>query len=353
MKRVVLMVVGALGASGFGCGSQPVVEPVAIAETSGSETPPAPRLCPEPGDGRDAVLGADTPENQRADAALRQAHDATDVAGIEAALASLRADAGASSTHPWTAYAEGWMLNRMERWDEAAEAFGRAIRAHPSFDRAHLEMGGLHLRAERRAEASASYQRAIEANSGMTMAWYNLAQVHYLQENYEDALFEWGCALAIEPGDFGIQTKVVQTLHALDRFQDATEMRAQIRARWEAGELPGETSMIIDQFVVGGHRIYVRETFDLPAGELNYIYTFLVSKDDEVIRTVQLETSPGLTLNGIDSLMGTSADGTHSQLGVVFEERPTYESLRPVARGLIEDIQADRARATISSSTRP
>ncbi len=317
----------------------------------GEEEPPTADQCPE-GNGADPVLAADTPENHRGDRAMEEGLQAEDPAVTEAALASLRADAGGEITHPWMAYAEGRLLQELGRTAEADAAYRRALAAHPRFDRAHLQLGGLASDAGDRAGAVREWRLALRANPTLIIAWYNVGLTQYLEGAYEEALFAWSCGLEREPDDWQLRTKVVQALLALDRFADARELRADLRRRYEAGQAPERTtSMLIDQFVVGGHRVFVRETLTWD-DEMQYVYVFYVTKNDRTLRTLQLETSGALRSLGADSLMGMDEGNTHSQLGVNFDERPTYEELRPIARDLVERVQAGAATIPISSTRR-
>ena len=107
--------------------------------------------------------------------------------------------------------------------------------------------------------------------------------------------------------------------------------------------------MVIDQFEVGDKHVYASETLTWDE-EMQYVYVFSVTQNDRTLRTVQLETSAILREMGHYGLMGMNEGQTHAQLGVGFDEEPSYEALRPVAKELIADIEAGRANIPISST---
>lgn len=344
----------------FGCGGvsapsqrstpAPAAEAPSEPSTGGERSS---RVCPAVDTAPDSVLNADTPENRLAWTALEGGLQSEDIHVVEATLGELRAQAETHPNHALTAYAEGRLLSRLEDSEGAIRAYERAIRAHPGFGSALYNLGVVLVGLGRAQDATDAFQRALAVEPGNVDAWYNLAQVHYLAQNFDDALYEWGCALILEPRDFGIQKKIVQAHHALGDFAAALALRQELRAQWQAGQAPeGTRSMVIDQLLVGEERVFVQENL-IQDPEMDYVYVFACTVAGQTVRTVQLESSAVLRELGQDSVMGMDADGTHTTFRVGFRQRPSYQELRPVARQLIEQIQAGSAEVGASSSRTP
>ena len=73
---------------------------------------------------------------------------------------------------------KGYVLELLERWDEALLAFRRASELSPELDRAWYGQGLVLIRLQRFDEAIAALKRNTELQPMSPYGWYQLARVH-------------------------------------------------------------------------------------------------------------------------------------------------------------------------------
>ena len=89
--------------------------------------------------------------------------------------------------------------SRPETFDEAAEAYGRALAADPEFADAHCNLGAIHHQRDRRDAARACYEEALRCDSMHVEANLNLAGILEEENRCEAALSHYKVALRADP----------------------------------------------------------------------------------------------------------------------------------------------------------
>ncbi len=82
----------------------------------------------------------------------------------------------------------GFMLESLERWDDAMAAFRRATELEPKLDRAWYGLGLVLIRLQRYDEAVEALKRNTELQPMSPYGWYQLARVHVDSHRPEEAV---------------------------------------------------------------------------------------------------------------------------------------------------------------------
>ncbi|HJW74624.1 MAG TPA: tetratricopeptide repeat protein [Thermoleophilia bacterium] len=112
-------------------------------------------------------------------------------------MALRRAMPHSPSAAQW--YERGYDLEEVA-FEEAVEAYRRALEVDPDHVGAHVNLGRLLHLAGDVATAEAHYRRAIAAASADAIAWFNLAVVLEDRGSAGEALAAYDRALAVDPG---------------------------------------------------------------------------------------------------------------------------------------------------------
>lgn len=92
----------------------------------------------------------------------------------------------AASGRDW--FNHGFLLEQVERWDEALAAFRRATELDPKLDRAWYGLGLVLIRLQRYDEAVVALKRNTELQPMSPYGWYQLARVHVDRREPEEAV---------------------------------------------------------------------------------------------------------------------------------------------------------------------
>jgi tetratricopeptide (TPR) repeat protein len=82
----------------------------------------------------------------------------------------------------------GYLLELLERWDEAVIAFTRATELSPKLDRAWYGLGLVLIRLQRFEEAIAALKKNTELQPMSPYGWYQLARVHVDRAEPDEAV---------------------------------------------------------------------------------------------------------------------------------------------------------------------
>jgi len=91
---------------------------------------------------------------------------------------------------PKVHYDYGVLLMRGGRYQEAEEAFRRAIHANPSYAEAHNNLGALLQRQGKLAEAADEFRKALETEPSFRQAHFNLGRILVNEEKYQQGIEE-------------------------------------------------------------------------------------------------------------------------------------------------------------------
>lgn len=92
----------------------------------------------------------------------------------------------ASNAHAW--FNHGFLLESVERYEEALACFVRATEISPTLDRAWYGQGLVLIRLQRYDDAVAALKRNTELQPMSPYGWYQLARVHVDRRDPEAAL---------------------------------------------------------------------------------------------------------------------------------------------------------------------
>ena len=117
----------------------------------------------------------------------------------------------------------GWLLQRVNRHEEAVSAFDRALTEDPADVHSHLARASSLMALERWTEAEAGCRRAIRHEPRHWGAWQNLGLVLAQLERLDEAIDAFRAALAITPSS-NSSACLSYVLESLDRFSEAEDV---------------------------------------------------------------------------------------------------------------------------------
>jgi Flp pilus assembly protein TadD len=95
----------------------------------------------------------------------------------------------------------GLILKQEGRYDEAADAFGRALASDPGHLEAMNNLGRVHFVAGRYSEAAALFEKVLRRTPHAVGTKKNLAAAYARMGRYQDAVSVLQSAVASAPGD--------------------------------------------------------------------------------------------------------------------------------------------------------
>ncbi len=117
-----------------------------------------------------------------------------------AALAYItRASAAAPGEATFELY-RGHTLQALERWNEAADAYRRALDLEPNFADAQMALGIVSQRSGQLAAAAAAYRRALTLRPEDSRVWGNLGTVLRELGDIDESIRSLKSAVALDPG---------------------------------------------------------------------------------------------------------------------------------------------------------
>ena len=96
---------------------------------------------------------------------------------------------------------KGNVYQKLNKWDEAIENYGKAIGLDPVFAPTYFKMGWCYVQKKEWKKAEEVYKKAVYWNPGFVQSYINLANVYYMQNKYPEALEVYEQALALKPDD--------------------------------------------------------------------------------------------------------------------------------------------------------
>ncbi len=94
---------------------------------------------------------------------------------------------------------QGVTCEEQDAFEEAIEAYRRALALQATFPEAHFNLGNALRAAERPAAAEEHFRMAVAQDPAMAPAWYNLADVLEEQGHLPDAIASLRAAIGIDP----------------------------------------------------------------------------------------------------------------------------------------------------------
>jgi tetratricopeptide (TPR) repeat protein len=209
------------------------------------------------------------------------------------------------------------------------------------------------MEQQKYAEALAKYQEGLKAVPDSTGLLYNAAQAAFLIEDFKTAATHWGRMRELEPGDWQVRAKLVQTYQALSDLpaRDAERQALfDMKKRGKNEDLKERDFYCREQMKVNGQRVIVFEHFELkgPRG-LRYVFTVLNEAGDKEAFRISLgsydltnniwreTTKPAPKENErLFHLDGYFPGGGHATYGMYPPPELTYDKVREIVISILE-----------------
>ncbi|MCC7498447.1 MAG: glycosyltransferase family protein [Bryobacterales bacterium] len=135
--------------------------------------------------------------------------------------AALSGPGGAEDAETWYELGNAYHLGG--KLEQAALAYGQAVRLDPGHARAQHNLGVTWMMANRAREALACFEAAVAADPGYADAHNNRGIVLQLAGRLEEAIDSYGRALASEPGDMRAAYNMGVALASAGRLEEAEQ----------------------------------------------------------------------------------------------------------------------------------
>lgn len=119
--------------------------------------------------------------------------------------------------------AEGNTLEDASQFAEAELRYREALRLHPDFARAWLNLGNVQLAREQPNEAAASYREALRREPGYGAAHANLGRLYLGQKDYRNAAEHYAMAVRALPDSADALVGLGCALEELERHAEAAD----------------------------------------------------------------------------------------------------------------------------------
>src|SRR6266496_477269 len=138
---------------------------------------------------------------------------------VSAFIAALHMSSVQKSKEQWLD--EGNQLYNHAHYQEALQAYERAIQLDPSFAEAHDARGDALFCLNRSQEALAAYERAIHLDAKYAHAYEGKGSLLYDLKHYHEALEAYEQAIRLDPASASTYNGEGNTLYDLNRYQEA------------------------------------------------------------------------------------------------------------------------------------
>lgn len=228
------------------------------------------------------------------------------------------------------------LLDRLQRREDALTALDAALALDPKLVGAHHLAGLVAADLGRMDAAFEHWSAAARGTPPDGGSAYNAGQ--YLQDagRHEEALAMWKIALQANPDDFDAAKKIVQSLNALGKHDDAEIAKQEVKRIFATSSQPSvkqQNEFVIDQLVVDGRKVMIKETIEPRDPALHNHWTALVLATDGKTPelTVQLESSQYGRETGVPFINGMTRGSTHATWPGQYAELPPYATWRTAA----------------------
>ncbi len=117
---------------------------------------------------------------------------------------------------------------KLNRYDDAIDAFRHALRINPKYAEAWNNLGDTYRKLNRYDGAIDAFRRALHINPKYAAAWNNLGVAYGELKHHNDAIEAFSQALRINPDDVDVWYNLGISCGDLNRYKDAIEAYHQV-----------------------------------------------------------------------------------------------------------------------------
>lgn len=215
-----------------------------------------------------------------------------------------------------------------------------------------FENGNKLMEQRKHAEALTQYKQGLALVPRNAALLFNGGMAAFGSNDFNTALDLWKQMKAVEPSDWQVRTKLIQTYQALGKTAERDAERTELFAMWKKGEpkeLKDRTHYCREQFEVNGKKVLAFEHFELTGNRaLRYVFTILDATEEaedwrislgsyDITNNIWRETRNPKPKEGerLFHLDGYYKNGGHATFGMYFPE-PTYDETRAFVVKILE-----------------
>src|SRR6266850_376493 len=118
-------------------------------------------------------------------------------------------------------YNLGYLLERLERTNDALLSYNAALALKPDYFEAIVHRGLLLFQLKHYEDALDSFDAAVAMKASESGVWFNRANTLFSLQRYDEALASYDKALALQPAYVGALENRAATLYQANRFEEA------------------------------------------------------------------------------------------------------------------------------------
>ena len=145
----------------------------------------------------------------------------------------------------------GQLAFSAKRFQEAAEAFGKAIEAKPDSARAHVNLGSSLAELGKIDEALKHYEIALQHDDKSFAAHFNLGILQFRREQFDGSLEHFKTAVDLRPKDFQANRQLAKNLQAVGQDEEAIAQWQLVRGLAPQDE---DTALLLADLLIGKGR---------------------------------------------------------------------------------------------------
>lgn len=194
---------------------------------------------------------------------------------------------------------QGKVYYNLGEYDKALEVFEAAKKLENTFPEPYFWVGMIYDKQGLPEKALPAFYEAVEMipveNSYHHDSWSMIGEIEYELKNYEKSVTGFKRAFEAGPNDWEQHARMMRSLNAWGKYDEADKAFATMKKAFEAGKLPAEDmemgSTMFAQFEWNGQKAIVYRTFKDPEETLDISYRVYVLNPEgsEIVRRFQVE----------------------------------------------------------------
>jgi tetratricopeptide (TPR) repeat protein len=227
--------------------------------------------------------------------------------------------------------------------DESEQAFLRCIELRNDNYKDYYFLGKIYELRNNTNDAMTYYIEALKYNEIDFHTNYSLANIYFNNDDYNNARKYFEKCDEIDNQLYPVVSCLIRIKYKQNDLESIEELKERlrvIRQRSNDDNLVRLSRFTIDTFNYNDFHIFVEESFDL-SGDLYYHWVFRIcDKNDNLIKTVNLESSSVLRELGTNYIIGMDQykddRRVHQTTNIGFRQLPEYTIMKNI---VIEEIE--------------